>query len=105
VLKHFEDHKEWRAAAPAGAVAIVDGYGAARFWGLFDMMTARNVPAFPVPYSTLSMAAVPGARVSVNPDPPEFPHEQGPLSQRFEPSGKVVVEDPGAGPEEARSGR
>jgi hypothetical protein len=97
-LQHFEDHREWRAAAPAGAVAVVEGYGAARLsGGLFDMMAAKHVPAFALPYSRLSAAALGGTRVAVNPDPGEFPAEQTVVLRTFAQSGKAVVEGPAQG--------
>jgi hypothetical protein len=98
-LQHFEDHKEWRAATPAGEVAIVEDYGAARFsGGLFDMLAAKHVPAFPVPYSKLSAVALRGTRLAVDPDPQELPQEQAPVLQAFPQSGKVLVEGPPQGP-------
>ena len=80
-------------------MAQCEGYGTARFSGwLFDMLAAKHVPAFPMPYSKLSVAALRGAQVAVNPDPAEFPREQVPVLQTFAQSGKVVVEGPAPGP-------
>ncbi len=69
-LSHYEEHREWRAAVPAGQVAIVEDYADARFsGGLFDMLAAKHVPAYPVPYAKLSAPALRGARVAVEPEP------------------------------------
>ena len=52
-LQHYEDHREWRAAAPAGQIAIVQDDAQARLsGGLFDMLAAKH----------MSVVAVPGAR-------------------------------------------
>jgi len=67
-LRHFEDHKEWRAARPAGQVAVVEDYGEARLSaGLFDMMAAKHVPVVAVPFER-NTAVPPGAQVVVNPE-------------------------------------
>jgi hypothetical protein len=95
-LTHFEDHREWRAAAPAGQVAIVEGYGDARFsGGLFDMMAAKHVPAYPVPYGSVNAATLRGARVAVTPEPQTLPAQEQPALKAFADSGKTLV--PGVG--------
>jgi hypothetical protein len=49
-LRHFEDHKEWRATAPAGRIAIVQDEVQARLsGGLFDMLAAKHMPVFAEP--------------------------------------------------------
>lgn len=80
-LRHFEDHKEWRAAGPAGQVAIVEDYSEARLSaGLFDMMAAKHVPVFSLPLGRMEGAT---AQVVVNP-------ENKPLSL----AAKTVVDGP-----------
>ncbi|MGD1069188.1 MAG: hypothetical protein ABSB15_03525 [Bryobacteraceae bacterium] len=99
-LQHFEDHKEWRAATPAGQVAILEGYQAARFsGGLFDMLAAKHIPAFPIPYSKLNAAALGATRLAVDPDPADLPKQDAPVLQSFAQSGRVLVEGPPPGPE------
>lgn len=91
-LAHFEEHREWRAAVPAGQVAIVEDYNDARFsGGLFDMLAAKHVPAYPVPYEKLTAAALRGARVAVEPEPETVPAPQQPLLKAFADAGKAVV--------------
>ena len=98
-LQHFEDHKEWRAATPAGQVAILEDYDAARFsGGLFDMLAAKHIPAFPMPYARLSAAALGATRLAVDPDPAQLPKQQATVLQAFTQSGKVLVEGPPSGP-------
>ncbi len=93
-LQHFEDHKEWRAATPAGAVAIVEDYSVARLsGGLFDMLAAKHVPVSAVPYSRLTPAALNGSKVAVNTDPAQHTAEL----QTFSKSGKALIEAPEAG--------
>jgi hypothetical protein len=49
-LRHFEDHKEWRAAVPAGQIAVIQDETQARLsGGLFDMLAAKNMPVFAQP--------------------------------------------------------
>jgi hypothetical protein len=88
-LAHFEEHREWRAAVPAGQVAIVEDYNDARFsGGLFDMLAAKHVPAYPVPYEKLTGASLLGARVAVEPEPNALAQ---PVIKAFAESGKAVV--------------
>jgi len=94
-LQHFEDHREWRAAAPAGEVAIVEDYAQARFsGGLFDMLAAKHMPVYAMPYSKLSAAAIRDARVAVNPEPEDVPAQQAPVLQSFEKPGKALIDGP-----------
>ena len=94
-LQHFEDHREWRAASPAGEVAIVEDYAQARFsGGLFDMLAAKHVPVYAMPYAKLSPAAISHARVAVNPEPTSVPAQQAPALQSFAQSGKAVIDGP-----------
>ena len=94
-LAHYEDHREWRAAAPAGQVAIVEGYGDARLsGGLFDMMAAKQVPAYPVPYGNVNASTLRGARIAVTPEPQSLPSQEQPALKAFADAGKTVV--PGA---------
>src|SRR5665213_4472077 len=73
-LQHVEDHREWRAAVPAGEVALVEDYGQARFsGGLFDMLAAKHIPVFAMPYGRLNASALRDARVAINPDPARQP--------------------------------
>jgi hypothetical protein len=91
-LSHYEEHREWRAAVPAGQVAIVEDYADARFsGGLFDMLAAKHVPAYPVPYSKLNAPALRGARVAVQPEPDSVPAGGVPVMRAFADSGKAVV--------------
>jgi hypothetical protein len=54
-LRHFEEHREWRAAAPAGHIAIVQDDGQARLsGGLFDMLASKHMPVFAVPRERLA---------------------------------------------------
>jgi hypothetical protein len=95
-LSHYEEHREWRAAVPAGQVAIVEDYNDARFsGGLFDMLAAKHVPAYPVPYDKLSAAALRGARVAVEPEPQTAAQ---PVIKAFADSGKAVVRGEPAAP-------
>jgi hypothetical protein len=53
-LQHFEEHREWRAAAPAGQIAIVQDETQARLsGGLFDMLASKHMPVIAVPRSRL----------------------------------------------------
>jgi hypothetical protein len=91
-LAHYEGHPEWRSVAPAGQVAILEDYSAARFsGGLFDMLAAKQVPAYPVPYEKLSAAALRGARVAVQPEPDRVPAQDQVLVKAFADAGKAVV--------------
>jgi hypothetical protein len=91
-LSHFEEHKEWRSAAPAGQVAVVEDYNDARFsGGLFDMMAAKQVPAYPVPFGRVNAATLHGARVAVEPWPEGVPAAEQPALKAFVESGKAVV--------------
>jgi hypothetical protein len=66
-LAHYEQHREWRAAAPAGQVAIVENYDDARFsGGLFDMLAAKQIPAYA---ATSAKAISKGTRVAVELEP------------------------------------
>jgi hypothetical protein len=94
-LRFFEDHKEWRAAAPAGAIAIVEGYDQARFsGGLFDMLAAKHMPVFAEPYSRLNANALRDARVTVNPEPENAPAALSETLQSLAQSGKTLVNGP-----------
>jgi hypothetical protein len=96
-LQHFEDHKEWRSAMPAGEVAIVEDYSAARLsGGLFDMLAAKHIPVFAVPSSQLTADALKGTQVAVNFDPASMPAGQAPVLQSFSGSGKTVIDGPRA---------
>lgn len=54
-LKHFEEHREWRAAAPAGQIAIVQDEMQARLsGGLFDMLASKHMPVIAVPRAGLA---------------------------------------------------
>lgn len=91
-LQHYEDHRDWRATEPAGQVALVEGYGDARLsGGLFDMMAAKHVPAFPLPYGSVSAAALRRARVAVTLEPDALPAQAQPAMKAFADSGKTVV--------------
>ncbi len=59
-LQHFEDHREWRAAKPAGQIELVQSDTQARLsGGLFDMLTAKHMPVVAVPKSQASTAQKP----------------------------------------------
>jgi hypothetical protein len=91
-LTHFEERREWRAAVPAGQVAVLEDYSEARFsGGLFDMLAAKHVPAYPVPYGKVGAAALRGARVAVEPDPESLPALEQPVVKAFADAGKSVV--------------
>jgi hypothetical protein len=96
-LTHFEEHREWRAASPAGQVAIVEDYSDARFsGGLFDMLAAKHLPAYPVPYGKVTAPALRNAQVAVAPQPETLPAQDQPAMKAFADSGKAVVSgDPG----------
>jgi hypothetical protein len=67
-LAHYEGHREWRSVAPAGQVAIIEDDSDARFsGGLFDMLAAKQVPAYAVPAARLTASSLRGARVAVEP--------------------------------------
>jgi hypothetical protein len=73
-------------------VAIVEDYADARFsGGLFDMLAAKHVPAYPVPYGKVSGAALRGARVAVEPEPDSLPSGDQPFIRAFADAGKAVV--------------
>lgn len=94
-LQHFEDHREWRAAVPAGEVALVEDYAQARFsGGLFDMLAAKHMPVYAMPYAKLSAAAIARARVAIDPEPGDVPAQAAPVLAGFAQSGKAVVEGP-----------
>ncbi len=100
-LAHFEEHREWRAAAPAGQVAIVEDYGDARLsGGLFDMLAAKQVPAFPVPYGRAG-ASLRAARVLVEPDPGAIPEADRAVLKAFGESGRSVVTGEAGGAKKA----
>lgn len=49
-LRHFEDHREWRSAVPAGQIGIVEDDTQARLsGGLFDMLASKHLPVFAMP--------------------------------------------------------
>ena len=103
-LQHFEDHREWRAAAPAGEVAIVEDYAQARFsGGLFDMLAAKHMPVYAMPYAKLNAAGIGRARVAVNPEPGDLPAPEAPVLQSFAQSGKAVVDGPAPSGKPAQS--
>ncbi len=94
-LQHFEDHREWRAALPAGEVALVEDYAQARFsGGLFDMLAAKHMPVYAMPYAKLSAAAIARARVAIDPEPGDVPAQDAPVLASFAKSGKALVEGP-----------
>ncbi|HVW86545.1 MAG TPA: hypothetical protein VHB50_17790 [Bryobacteraceae bacterium] len=85
-LRHFEDHREWRSARPAGEVGLIEDYDEARLsGGLFDMLAAKHVPVFAMPSSNRNAPAVSRARVVINPDP---------ARQTSAPEGAAIVEGP-----------
>jgi hypothetical protein len=91
-LAHFEEHREWRAAVPAGQVAIVEDYADARYsGGLFDMLAAKQVPAYPVPYGKVNASELRNARVAVEPWPDGLPAQDRLVLKAFADSGKAVV--------------
>ncbi|HKD06353.1 MAG TPA: hypothetical protein VKB79_10675 [Bryobacteraceae bacterium] len=94
-LRFFEDHKEWRAAAPAGAIAIVEDYDQARFsGGLFDMLAAKHMPVFPAPYAKVNAGALRDARLTVNPEPESTPAALAETIQSATQSGKTLISGP-----------
>jgi hypothetical protein len=95
-LQHFEDHREWRAAVPAGEVALVEDYAQARFsGGLFDMLAAKHMPVYAMPYAKLSAGAIARARVAIDPEPGDLPVQAAPVLASFaQAAGKAVVEGP-----------
>ncbi len=101
-LRFFEDHKEWRAATPAGEIAIIEDYDQARFsGGLFDMLAAKHMPVFPAPYSKASGDALRDARVAVNPEPENTPAPLTEMLQSLTQSGKMLVNGPPPSPKKA----
>jgi hypothetical protein len=94
-LRHFEEHREWRAAIPGGQVAVLEDYSQARFsGGLFDMLAAKHIPVFAMPYGKLSASAMQPARVAVNAEPGSLPAQDAPVLQSFAKAGNTVVEGP-----------
>jgi hypothetical protein len=103
-LQHFEDHREWRAAVPAGEVALVEDYAQARFsGGLFDMLAAKHMPVYAMPYAKLNAAAIARARVAIDPQPGDVPAQAAPVLASFAQSGKAVVEGPASARKAAQS--
>jgi hypothetical protein len=91
-LAHYEEHKEWRSAVPAGQVAIVEDFNDARYsGGLFDMLAAKQVPAYPVPYGKVSAVALRNARIAVEPESDTLLAPDQPVLKAFADSGKSVV--------------
>jgi len=91
-LAHYEEHREWRSAVPAGQVAIVEDYSEARFsGGLFDMLAAKQVPAYPVPYGKVNAAALNKARVAVEPASDTLLALDQPALKIFAESGRAIV--------------
>ncbi|MDE3198185.1 MAG: hypothetical protein KGN84_17690, partial [Acidobacteriota bacterium] len=86
-LRHFEDHREWREARPAGQVALVEDYSEARLSaGLFDMMAAKHVPVFSAP-----AGSSPGnARIVVNPENKTVASSGAAVIDGPPPSGKAA---------------
>lgn len=75
-LRHFEEHPEWRQAAPAGDIAISDDYSDARLsGGLLDMLAAKHVPMSPVPAPEAEKFAHAGKLVVEGPRKVEAPEE------------------------------
>ncbi len=94
-LRFFEDHKEWRAAAPAGVIAVLEDYDQARLsGGLFDMLAAKHMPVFPAPYAKVNGGALQDARVAVNPQPESAPTALAETLQSLTQSGKTLVNGP-----------
>jgi hypothetical protein len=94
-LRHFEDHREWRAAAPAGQIAIIEDYSLARLsGGLFDMLAAKHMPVFALPVSKLAGDSGRGVRIAVDPEPQDVPASNRPFLKSLNviegppPSGK-----------------
>jgi len=101
-LRFFEDHKEWRAAAPAGEIAIVEDYDQARFsGGLFDMLAAKHMPVFPAPYAKVGGGALRNARLAIDPEPEHTPPALTETLQSLAQSGKALVNGPPPSPKNA----
>ena len=100
-VAHYETHPEWRAAQAAGGVAIVEDLSRARLSaGLFDMLTAKHIPAVDVPASKASTNGVlKNAAVAVETDPAHLnAAEKKSIEAAAADGGKVV-----AGPDSAKA--
>lgn len=97
-LAHYESHPEWRAAQPAGGVAIVEDLARARFSaGLFDMLTAKHIPVVDVPASKAAdSVALRNAAVAVETDPSRLDAAEKKALQAPSDNARKLVEGPPA---------
>jgi hypothetical protein len=95
-VAHYEAHPEWRAAQPAGGVAIVEDLSRARLSaGLFDMLTAKHIPVVDVPASKAAIAAaLDTAAVAVETDPSRLNAAEKKSVESAAGEGRKVVTGP-----------
>ena len=95
-LKYYEDHKDWRSMRAHSSLALVEDVdtGALLSGGVLDMIAVKHTPVRPVPYAKISPAAMQGAKIAVDVNPPALNPEQRDVLKAFTRSGGTLFTGP-----------
>ena len=96
VLRHFEQHPEWRSMHEYGKLALVQDPAKSGLvsGGILDMIAVKRIPLRVVPRQFLSAAALADVRVVLNADAAVLSAEQDRVLRDFTESGGVVLTGP-----------
>jgi len=96
VLRHFEQHPEWRGMHEYGMLALVQDPAKSGLvsGGILDMIAVKRIPLRVVPRQLLSAAALADVRVVLNVDAAELSAEQDRVLRDFTASGGLVLSGP-----------
>jgi hypothetical protein len=95
-LRYYEEHKEWRDAAPYGHLAIIENEasGALLSGGILDMIAVKHTPVRAVPPERLSESMMAGTQLAVNVDPEALSERQREVLRWFTRSGGTLLTGP-----------
>jgi hypothetical protein len=96
ILQYYEDHKEWRALATGGQLAIVQdaNEGALLSGGILDMIATKHTPVRAVPPAKLSPDVMRGRKMAVNIDNSVLTPEQRAVLTQFTKLGGTLLTGP-----------
>lgn len=95
-LKYYEDHKDWRSMRAHSNLALVEDAdtGALLSGGVLDMIAVKHTPVRPIPYRSLTLASMQGAKMAVDVDPSALTPDQREALKTFTRSGGTLLTGP-----------